>query len=91
MNKTEKYLLDAGFRPNIKGFDFLVESIELVKYNKQYLRKITKDLYPKIAEMFEETPNKVERAIRHSIAVSGILKTNAEFIAYAALVLKEGE
>lgn len=34
------------------------------------INNVTKQLYPKIAEKFETTPSKVERAIRHSIEVA---------------------
>ena len=34
------------------------------------INKITKELYPGIADKFVTTPSKVERAIRHAIDVS---------------------
>lgn len=34
MNKIEKLLLEKGFRPNLKGFDYIVEAIELIQTNK---------------------------------------------------------
>ena len=38
--------------------------------NSGIINRITKELYPAIAEHFETTPSKVERAIRHAIDVA---------------------
>ena len=34
------------------------------------INTVTKELYPSIARTFDTTPSKVERAIRHAIAVA---------------------
>ena len=36
----------------------------------EMINSITKRLYPTIAEMYDTTPSKVERAIRHAIEVA---------------------
>ena len=38
--------------------------------NPPIINAITKSLYPSIAERFDTTPSKVERAIRHAIEVA---------------------
>ena len=48
--------------------DFL--NIKEVKYKSEAINSITKKLYPSIAEIFQTTPSKVERAIRHAIEVA---------------------
>ena len=88
MNKIEKLLLEKDFRPNLKGFDYIVEAIELIQTNKIYLRAITNKLYPTIAKNNNDTVSKVERAIRHSIQSAKIGNSNSEFLARIVLELK---
>lgn len=52
---------------HIKGYDYLAYAIHLVSQNKSYYSSITKNLYPKVAQDFNTTPSRVERAIRHSV------------------------
>lgn len=42
----------------------------MVVDNTDVINRITKELYPGIANKFNTTPSKVERAIRHSIDVA---------------------
>lgn len=80
------YLLVCGIRPNLKGFRFLYRAIEITIENNNILPKIYNKVYPTIAEEFNESASKVERAIRHSIKTSKENNmTNSEFIATAAL------
>lgn len=77
-----KCLLKKGIRPQLKGFEYLCTSIELEIQNNGKL-KTTKDLYPKIANIYNDTCQRVERAIRHAIKTSNEYyknKTNTEFI-----------
>ncbi len=53
---------------NILGRDYLEAAIDYV-YENGYVA-MTKKLYPKIAERFNTTPNRVERTIRHAIELS---------------------
>lgn len=86
--KIENYLLRKGFKPNLKGFDIIVEAIRLVQSDKIYLRKITTLLYPTISKNLNASSSKVQRAIQHSISVAGIFQVNSEFIARAVIELK---
>lgn len=58
-----------GIPSHIKGFQYIRDSVELV-YNDRKMSSITKRLYPTIAENYETTSSRVERAIRHAIEVS---------------------
>jgi two-component system response regulator (stage 0 sporulation protein A) len=60
-------LSSVGIPRSIKGFSFLREAIVLSVNNEDYIKKITKKLYPEIAKKFNETPHRVERAIRWAI------------------------
>ena len=85
--KVEQYLLQNGFKPNLKGFGYLSDAIEFCQKDKTCLRAIIK-LYKKIAEVNKDTYTRVERAIRNAIYVSGKKMTNSQFIAMAVIELK---
>lgn len=59
-----------GIPANIKGYQYLREGIKITVENPQIINSVTKKLYPAIAEKYETTPSKVERAIRHAIGVA---------------------
>lgn len=91
--KTNEFLIKLGIYPNLKGFNYIIRAVEIVK-EKGYL-KVTKELYPQIAEEYKTTASRVERAIRHVISkISrksrkdlGFVKnpTTSEFIYYIAM------
>ena len=64
--KIIEKLLEIGVLPHTKGFGYLKRAIEITIKNKCKLPKMTKDVYPKIAEENGDTPSKVERACRHA-------------------------
>ena len=88
MKKEEQYLVKKGINVATKGFDYLCTAIRLIKEDRLYKLNITKKLYPKIAEMFNDTPSRVERAMRHSILQMGIKKSVSEFVSLAELELR---
>ncbi len=63
-------LHEIGIPAHIKGYLYLRESIIQVVEEIELLGSITKVLYPRIAEKYETTPSRVERAIRHAIEVA---------------------
>ena len=69
-NKVSELLQALGVPPHTKGYAYLREGIVLVSSDMKYMNKITKNLYPKIAEIYESTPSRVERAIRNSIELT---------------------
>lgn len=60
-------LLEMGIPAHIKGYMFLKEAITIVVNDMDIINSVTKSLYPTIAEKFDTTPSRVERAIRHAI------------------------
>ena len=62
--------LTSGIPAHIKGYQYLREAIKLTFNHPTYINNITKELYPAIAQKFETTPSKVERAIRHAIEIA---------------------
>ena len=63
-------LHELGVPSHIKGYSYIRESISEVYFNPEMIGGITKELYPKIADDFNTTVSRVERAIRHAIEVS---------------------
>lgn len=62
--------ITIGIPPHIKGFSYLREGIKLAVDDPSIINKVTKELYPQIAERFTTSASKVERAIRHAIEVA---------------------
>lgn len=62
--------LMVGIPAHIKGYQFLREAIKMTIDAPDMINSITKKLYPSIAEKFETSASKVERAIRHAIEVA---------------------
>ncbi len=60
-------LSHTGILPNIKGYKYLKEAIITGYNDRSAIEKITKTLYPLIAERNNASPQRVERAMRHAI------------------------
>ena len=61
---------EIGVPAHIKGYQYLREAIMMSVNDIDMLSSITKVLYPTIAEKYDTTPSRVERAIRHAIEVA---------------------
>ena len=68
--KITNLFISVGIPAHIKGYQFLREAIKLAMENPDVINSITKRLYPTIAEKFDTSASKVERAIRHAIEVA---------------------
>lgn len=65
--KTENALLELGIAPNLKGFDYICEAVEILSKSKDRM-KIVDGLYVDIASKFSANKTQVERNIRHAIS-----------------------
>ena len=65
-----KTLHDLGIPSHIKGYQYIRDGVEILFERPDVIGGITKELYPELAERFETTVSRVERAIRHAIEVS---------------------
>ena len=65
-----KMLHELGVPSHIKGYLYIREGISIVYEKPEVIGGITKELYPTIANKYDTTPSRVERAIRHAIEVS---------------------
>ena len=68
--KIVNLFISVGIPAHIKGYQFLREAIKITVDDPEIINSITKRLYPSIAAVFNTTPSKVERAIRHAIEVA---------------------
>jgi len=68
--KISNVFITVGIPAHIKGYQFLREAIKMAIDTPDIINSITKKLYPSIAEKFETSASKVERAIRHAIEVA---------------------
>ena len=65
-----KTLHDLGIPSHIKGYQYIRDGVEIIFERPDVIGGITKELYPELANKFETTVSRVERAIRHAIEVS---------------------
>ncbi len=59
-----------GMPSHIKGYQYIRDSILMMYDNPEMVGGITKEIYPEVADKYETTSSRVERAIRHAIEVS---------------------
>lgn len=68
--KITEILHQIGVPAHIKGYHYLRSSIMMCVENPEILDAVTKQLYPSVAQKFDTTASRVERAIRHAIEVA---------------------
>lgn len=68
--KIANLFISVGIPAHIKGYQFLREAIKMTIETPEIINSITKRLYPGIAERYQTSASKVERAIRHAIEVA---------------------
>lgn len=78
-NIIHDILLSIGIPPNLLGYMYLVEAMQMILLNPLYLHSVTKGLYIDIARKYSSTPQRVERAIRHAINTAWLIG-NIEYI-----------
>ncbi len=59
-----------GIPAHIKGYRYLREAVKIVLNSPHVINKITKVLYPGVGDIFQTSPNRVERGIRHAIDIA---------------------
>lgn len=77
LNVTEENELEVtellhylGVPSQLKGYAYLREGILMLYKSAGVTSGITKQIYPAIANLYNTTPSRVERAIRHAIEIS---------------------
>ncbi len=69
-SKVTEIIHEIGIPAHIKGYQYLREAIIRVVGDMDIINAVTKVLYPEVADKFNTTPSRVERAIRHAIEVA---------------------
>lgn len=65
--KISKICLSVGISPKNLGYLYFKEAIKIVSKNPKIMGRITKELYPAVANKFSTNVASVERALRHSL------------------------
>ena len=99
--KIEDRLLELGIKPNLKGFGYICDFIELIIDDEERKFKMMY-LYSVVAKKNNTTSTSVERSIRHAISKINFEcwneryvhstrsnLTNAEFLYTLALRIKQ--
>jgi two-component system response regulator (stage 0 sporulation protein A) len=76
---------EMGVPAHIKGYHYLRDAILAVINEVNLLGAVTKELYPMIANKYQTTPSRVERAIRHAIELAwdrGNVEMMTKFFGY---------
>ena len=64
---TSDLLKRCGVPAHILGYEYVGYAVELVLADHKIIHQVTKRLYPSIAEHFDTTPSRVERAGRRVV------------------------
>lgn len=68
--RVTEIMHNIGVPAHIKGYLYLRQAITMVIEDVELLGAVTKELYPSVADKFDTTASRVERAIRHAIEVA---------------------
>jgi len=68
--RVTKIIHEIGIPAHIKGYRYTREAIMTVIREPEIINCVTKQLYPAVAAVYNTTPSRVERAIRHAIEVA---------------------
>ena len=67
---VDSVFLELGIPQNVKGYDYLMAAVLLATDEPELIRAITRELYPRIADLFNITTSSVERAMRHALELA---------------------
>lgn len=70
--EVSNILHELGIPSHLRGYQYIRDGILLIYENDFNTTLVTKDIYPEIADKYETTSSRVERAIRHAIEISWI-------------------
>lgn len=69
-SQVTRIIHQVGIPAHIKGYQYLRSAIMMVIKDNRIINEVTKTLYPSVAEEYNTTASRVERAIRHAIEVA---------------------
>lgn len=80
-----QHIKKVGITANVKGYYYLRDAILLVHNDFELMSRLTTGLYVTVAEKYNSTPQRVERAMRHAIETAwnrGDIRILEEFFGY---------
>ena len=83
-----QHIKTVGITANIKGYHYLRDAILLVHEDFDLMSRLTTGLYATVANKYNSTPQRVERAMRHAIETAwnrGNIKVLEDFFGYTIL------
>lgn len=86
-----KHIKTVGITANVKGYYYLRDAILMVHENFELMSRLTTGLYVTVAEKYNSTPQRVERAMRHAIETAwnrGNVEVLQDFFGYTILDTK---
>lgn len=66
----DSVFLELGIPQNVKGYDYLMAAVLIATVEPELIQAMTKELYPRVADLFNTTAFRVERSIRHAIELA---------------------
>ena len=66
----DSVFLELGIPQNVKGYDYLMAAVLLATDEPELIQAMTKELYPRVADLFNTTESRVERAMRHALELA---------------------
>ncbi len=69
-HEIHEMMLQIGIPANLVGHPQMAYGVELAVKNPNIINAMTKEFYPAVAEQFNTTPARTERAFRHAIEVA---------------------
>lgn len=66
----DSVFLELGIPQNVKGYDYLMAAVLIATDEPELIQAMTKELYPRVADLFNTTAFRVERSIRHTIELA---------------------
>ena len=75
-------LTDLAIPQHMNGFAYLTSALKLAVNDASYLQKVTKRLYPEVAELNTSTSQRVERSMRSAIEAACIRSPLGTFEKY---------
>jgi two-component system response regulator (stage 0 sporulation protein A) len=80
-----KHIKKVGITANVKGYYYLRDAILLVHHDFDLMSHLTTGLYTTVAQKYNSTPQRVERAMRHAIETAwnrGDIRVLEDFFGY---------
>lgn len=90
LSKLTNIFHSIKLRPNLNGYDYLVEAVKRRYYNESYKNKIYSNLYDDIADYFSTTKTGVEKEIRYVLEVTWTKEYSyLQYILYGDIISKD--